>query len=92
MVNYVKVKIMFCYIIEPLTFNKLVNGSIQCCTGYMWNNTLEDCIGTKGFQIRFILPDLTISLLKQYAIDKDLLTCHISLSTLVMICYINIVP
>lgn len=92
MVNYVKVKIMFRYIIEPLTFNRLVNGSIQCCTGYMWNNTLEDCIGTKGFQIRFILLDLTISLITEYAIDKDLLTCNISLSTLVMICFINIVP
>lgn len=62
MVNYVKVKIMFRYIIGPLTFNRLVNGSIRCCTGYMWNSTIEDCIGTKGFHIRFIIPDLTISL------------------------------
>lgn len=61
MASYVKVKTMFHYIIESITFDRLVNGIIRCCTGFMWNNTIGDCIGTKGFYIRFTLVDLTIN-------------------------------
>lgn len=44
MASYVKVKTMFHYIIESITFDRLVNGTKRCCTGFMWNNTIGDCI------------------------------------------------
>lgn len=59
MASYVKVEDMIYFIFKSHTFDRLVNRTIRCCTGLIWNNTIGDCIGTKGFYIRRIPPDLT---------------------------------
>ncbi|XP_052690844.1 uncharacterized protein LOC128168746 isoform X1 [Crassostrea angulata] len=33
---------------------RLVNGIIRCCTGFIWNNTIGDCIGTKACPLGYV--------------------------------------
>lgn len=59
MANYVKVKnMLFLTLFKSIKFDRLVNGIIRCCTGFMWNNTIGDCTGTKGFLYKIYSPRL----------------------------------
>lgn len=73
MANYVKVEDMFNFIFEYHTFDRLVNKIIRCCTGFMWNNTIGDCIGVKGIYIRYFSPYLTNNQIQWYTIYNYLI-------------------
>lgn len=45
---------MFYHIIESLAFDRTVSGVIRCCTGFMGNDTIGDCICTKACPLGYV--------------------------------------